>query len=443
VVLVCGLIASTGNAEPADDSTSAGSTTPYGIPPWPVDSINSVPMHITGGLSDITATASKPKLTVNLPPLQVLVYSKYCIYAPWALGPYLPGFDMQSCCPDPFDTSTCPKEDIVQAPEASPEIQQSGELSWTREEGPVYIRSPKGAVTKYGILPPVKVHTVAFGSVPVTATIHITQPMGADGFRQGLESFYVTSVGRGFTLDDSLEGWGSPPQFTRGNVHTFFALPAHVTGPVDIRISDVTVDGRPLEVGPDCHTATPGQLTMKQEGGFYDGDSDPNDRTLNPAGSPGAWRALSGKSWLPPGDVSIPSFTGCRNGSEDLDPLLNGIVSSPHNEVHAWQVDALNTCEWAWDPNEPQVCGYPYTFESDSKNAKITGSTRTMKSTMTLQSNTTQPKATQPNATMAKLTPAQRSRLVSHLKSVLATMPPQPAAYVRDSLETKLGISLS
>ncbi|WP_199199154.1 hypothetical protein [Amycolatopsis sp. CA-128772] len=81
-----------------------------------------------------------------------------------------------------------------------------------------------------------------------------------------------------------------------------------VTAKVFIKLSDVKVDGRALDVGADCRTAQPAAVTIK---------------ALVPISLP-----------APPVKVTstftTPPFAGCV-GHEDLSRLLTGLVSGPGN----------------------------------------------------------------------------------------------------------------
>lgn len=78
-----------------------------------------------------------------------------------------------------------------------------------------------------------------------------------------------------------------------------------------IRLSDVKVNGVPLDVGPNCHTSTPAVIRLA---GPYQGFTS------------------SGKV---PGLVDLPAFTGCANGNDVLNPLFNGLVAADGNTIVA------------------------------------------------------------------------------------------------------------
>jgi hypothetical protein len=76
-----------------------------------------------------------------------------------------------------------------------------------------------------------------------------------------------------------------------------------------IEVSNVEQDGVPLGVGDDCRTAEPAVIPIE-------GDVDL---------TPGAVTEIDSV-------YDIPPFTGCGT-SEDLTPLITGLVSGPNNEI--------------------------------------------------------------------------------------------------------------
>lgn len=132
-------------------------------------------------------------------------------------------------------------------------------------------------------LPPAPNAFLPFGFVPSEATMQLTQ--------EGVGVVYLWS-----TRVRPYVG------LTTANVR------------LTARISDVTVAGVPLDVGPDCRTVTPieAELTANYESYSI---------------------TLGG---LLQGTVTIPAFTGC-GVDEDLDPLLTGMISGPGNYVRMTQ----------------------------------------------------------------------------------------------------------
>jgi hypothetical protein len=135
-------------------------------------------------------------------------------------------------------------------------------------------------------LPPVRATFLAFGFVPVTATLMVTE----------LTPIKIRSV-------SGITGFPYP-------------ITVSATTRVKIRISDVDVNGVPLAIGPHCRPVRSPQLTLTGHG---DNTLPPRGYTV-PTGGP-----LSGR-------LTIPAFTNC-GVTENLDPLLTGSISGPGNFV--------------------------------------------------------------------------------------------------------------
>ena len=183
----------------------------------------------------------------------------------------------------------------------------------------VYVQGPKGADPQYGAFAPVKVTTMAFGSIPVTADVTVRQQYNSDGtvkpFTLGwLQSATPIKAGKEVP---GYEEYGPAPG------GKFFGPPADISGPVDIEISNVQVDQVPVDVGPTCRTST--TLRLTSPGGFYESGKPVK-------GQPGAYQPLfNGKSFLT-GSVDVPAFTGCVANGQDYSPLLTGMVSGQGGE---------------------------------------------------------------------------------------------------------------
>jgi hypothetical protein len=133
-------------------------------------------------------------------------------------------------------------------------------------------------------LPPVRATFLAFGFVPVTATLKVTE----------VRPISIRSV----------SGITAPP----------YPISVQATTTVRIRISDVDVNGVPLAIGPHCRPVTTTRLTLVGRG---DNTIPPRGYTLSTGGP------LSGR-------LTIPAFTHC-GVTENLDPLLTGSISGPGN----------------------------------------------------------------------------------------------------------------
>jgi hypothetical protein len=153
------------------------------------------------------------------------------------------------------------------------------------------------------VLPPAPASFLPFGFVPTTGTMQLTQ------------------IGTGFA--DIKLNLTDP---------TGASNSATVTGRYVARLFDATVDGVPLDLGPNCHTAVPVEVELHGKPPTY----------LLTGGGP-----LSGV-------VTIPPFTGC-GVDEDLDPLITGLVSGGGNFVKLTQgsICTLTGAHGGCPPEEP------------------------------------------------------------------------------------------
>jgi hypothetical protein len=141
------------------------------------------------------------------------------------------------------------------------------------------------------VLPPARATLLAFGFVPVSATIQISE---------------IGSLNLAVISCAPAKNCPIPPP---KNVALFFGL-------VSLRISNVDVNGVPLNVGSHCQTATPFNLEL--------------------AGLPPAYNVSLLQGVLT-GTVTIPPFSGCDNGTEKLDSIFDATVSGPGNFVKVTQ----------------------------------------------------------------------------------------------------------
>lgn len=153
------------------------------------------------------------------------------------------------------------------------------------------------------VLPEAPATFLPFGFVPTKATMQLTQ------------------LGTGFA--DIKLNLTDP---------TGASNSATVTGRYVARLSDATVAGVPLDLGPNCRTAVPLEVEVHGKPPTY----------LLTGGGP-----LSGT-------VTIPPFTGC-GVTEDLDPLLTGLVSGGGNFVKLTQgsICTLTGANGGCPPEEP------------------------------------------------------------------------------------------
>lgn len=168
-------------------------------------------------------------------------------------------------------------------------------------------------------LPPTRATFLAFGFEPVTATMHLTEkswppdhpPAPSPECGTGFLTQFILRPPDPFpnpaiaVTSEAVNNLSPDGIFTQ-TLHT--TLETYL----DVRISDATVDGVPLNVGPNCHTEDPVHSLSVADGAVING-------------------VQTGYSFVSGGPVTgtidIPSFTGCGVG-EDLNPLFNAAVSS-------------------------------------------------------------------------------------------------------------------
>lgn len=174
---------------------------------------------------------------------------------------------------------------------------------------------------------------------PPDGSIHLLQKSEAYLDHQGRKQtppFQSTFLTFGFTPTTAtmiLEQAG--PMTVASDVLLVFPdniAETYVRAPLVLRVLDVKVNGTPLDVGPSCRTQTP--LSSPEP---------------DPATYPGPHLVMLGKGQLIngtdatgyvltsggplTGEVTIPPFTGCGAGGEDLDRLLTASISGPGNYV--------------------------------------------------------------------------------------------------------------
>ncbi|MER5945315.1 DUF6801 domain-containing protein [Streptomyces sp. NPDC001904] len=101
-----------------------------------------------------------------------------------------------------------------------------------------------------------------------------------------------------------------------GNLKAPFDAFAAVTFMQSLRIKSVKVNGTTLPVGPNCHTKD-FRVTLRG--------------IINDDGSGTYTNVLFGG--LLTGKVTIPEFTGCGTGGENLNPLFTAAISGPDNQI--------------------------------------------------------------------------------------------------------------
>jgi hypothetical protein len=139
-------------------------------------------------------------------------------------------------------------------------------------------------------LPPITATFLTFRFIPVTATLHFTE----------LTPIRIISA----------SGTTAPP----------YPITVTATTKVALRVTNVHVNGMPLNVGSGCRTEKPLTLTLIGKG---ENTLPPTGYTV-PTGGP-----LAGK-------VTVPPFINC-GVTENLDPLFTGSISGSGNYVKMTQ----------------------------------------------------------------------------------------------------------
>ncbi len=138
-------------------------------------------------------------------------------------------------------------------------------------------------------MPPVKGTFTTFGFAPTTASIDLVQ-VG------------LMSIDSDLYQDPETE---------------LYDIDSVVKSQIIMHVHDVLVNGVPLDVGPSCQTKEPMSLTLSGVGHYL---SDGSQVGYTVAGG----GPLDGY-------VTIPAFTHCGTGGDDLDNIFTAGISGPHN----------------------------------------------------------------------------------------------------------------
>jgi hypothetical protein len=206
--------------------------------------------------------------------------------------------------------------------------------------------------------PPVTATFLANGFVPITATVHLDEqtsggrliPVAETAYQQYKHSDGELPGGLiSGTECDTLVPSGQcifnycwfVTDATGNTVNQCSDYVIDVTAAVTLRLSDVTVNGTPLDVGSHCQTtgplytpdnpADPANDRVVLQGGSNPSEPSPQWPNTDQPNSNGAGIFNGGPV---AGYVTIPPFTGCVTaGGDNLDPLLDATVSGPGNYI--------------------------------------------------------------------------------------------------------------
>ncbi|REK72805.1 hypothetical protein DX116_04175 [Aeromicrobium endophyticum] len=214
------------------------------------------------------------------------------------------------CVPDPFHQPECATDD--------PATRHSAAFFKARMYPATQLKDGGADV---GLLAELPVRMVAFGSIPAVATLTL-RASRVDGKVKPFEAYVWDTKSN-----------GCDPE-----------APQHadtvVVGQIDVALSNLTVDGVPVDIGSACRTVRSADIQLRNTSvytpagggtlGAYDGLG---PASLGPLPSSPLYGDLSG--WQIPATtgITIPPFEGCGNGSDDLSPLVTAMASGPNNPV--------------------------------------------------------------------------------------------------------------
>ena len=195
--------------------------------------------------------------------------------------------------------------------------------------------------------PATTVRMLAFGAIPVQATLHLSLPVDADGLPEGLVARNADDL---YPVDLGPAAHQYPPNPASPGLAYAVIGDSTIKGAVDVRISDVTVDGEAVDVGDHCHTTTPATLTGTGHGYVAppdDGGATVPDGDYNPQQG-GTFNAT----------LDVPAFSGCGVGGDRLDPLFSAMASGTGFPVTVVQGD-VGGCISSPPSTITDTCGTP------------------------------------------------------------------------------------
>jgi hypothetical protein len=173
-------------------------------------------------------------------------------------------------------------------------------------------------------LPPSTATVLGFGFVPITTTLKYVQVNDVDG---NPPMFVEAGTDASMNPDGTLKYPDGHPT-------------GQAAGLLDIYVSSASINGTPLNVGPNCHTEKPISLVTNNIP-----DLDDTNSEIYPYGgvTGGYMQTLYEPSANPPVDnrVTISPFTDC-GVDDNLDSLLSAPVSGPGNLVRICQGFAIS-----------------------------------------------------------------------------------------------------
>lgn len=243
--------------------------------------------------------------------------------------------DIATCVPNPFYQPECADGNI------------SNQLRAQYIKHRMYFLSPlEGGGADVGLITRMNINMVAFGSVPATATLTMRSPR-VDGQVQPAD----------------IHQWDSGQRSRRSacdpNFVAEYPVSVLVEAQAEISISDLVVDGVPVDVGAQCRTEHPVDLNLWgdfQSGAYFPGSGGPlgafdglHPGSILPLDAPLYRGAFAGREIPASAGIDVPAFVNCGVGGDDLSPLVTAMASGPNNPVRAFQSPLVSHADIPWD----------------------------------------------------------------------------------------------
>ncbi|MEF9903616.1 DUF6801 domain-containing protein [Streptomyces sp. P9-A2] len=132
----------------------------------------------------------------------------------------------------------------------------------------------------------------------------------------------------------------------------------YVRAPLTLHVTDLEVNGTPLDVGPGCRTEK-SLTSVEPDPAHHPGDHLVlYGRGEQDLGMPATGYLLLSGGVLS-GEATVPAFTGCGAGGENLDRLLTASVSGPGNQIKQVQGQTCSIANPVFGDefNAPQCTG--------------------------------------------------------------------------------------
>ncbi len=244
------------------------------------------------------------------------------------------GYDsLASYVPWPFDAIECATVPVEEYPLGQ----------YVPSDLTFFTVDANGGVDEVGQLPSTRVNLLAFGSIPASVTVNLSMTRNDGQVTPWLNQLWQPSP--------NIPGCGG------GAAAGFYR--SVVQGQADMKLSDLVIDGVPVELGSSCRTQEPIELALWGEEGYfalqggtigqYDGLA---TGTRVPLTSP-YYFEQEGRTIPDSTGLDIPPFVGCGSGGEDLSDIITAMASGPNNPVRVAQG---NPTKVPYDPDNILAC---------------------------------------------------------------------------------------